>query len=144
MGPFSHLLVRTKTPVVVGFSSPRCLFADRPPQATEQQNQQNMDRFCSQHSHRGSSRAYRLVLARHCLDRDAYRQVADEIGDCTQCWHDTALAAVDVANNYLLRSGQLPGLTPDGVVSGPTVDELLGRIAATLQCEELDRRELAR
>jgi hypothetical protein len=103
-----------------------------------------MDRFCIRHSHRGSSRAWRLVLARHCLDRDARQQVVDEIGDCAQCWADTALALTDAASGLLLRAAGIPDMDGHGNVTGPGVDWLLGLIDDFLVCEQADRRDLER
>jgi hypothetical protein len=99
-----------------------------------------MNRFCRTHSDRGSSRAYRMILARHSYDDAAQQQVVDEHGDCADCWHDTALAAVDAAHSLLLRYAPLPGMDDSGVVTGSSVDLLLGRIDALLECERLDRR----
>jgi hypothetical protein len=102
-----------------------------------------MNRYCTAHSHRGGSRAYRMILAKHSLDRDAHRHVVDEHGDCPECWRDTCLAAVDAANNLLIRSaGAVPHMDAHGNCSGPTVDWLLGRIDTTLACEQADRRDL--
>jgi hypothetical protein len=103
-----------------------------------------MNRYCTRHGSRGNSRAYRMVLARHCYDRDALQQAIDEAGDCSQCLRDVALAAVDAAHALLLRYGPLPGMDDYGNVTGPSVDLLLGRIDAALRCEELDRRDLGR
>jgi hypothetical protein len=103
-----------------------------------------MDRFCHTHSSRGSSRAWRLVLARHSYDGAAQQQVADEIGNCETCWHDTALAAVDIAHNLLLGTYPVPEMQPNGVVTGPSVDLCLARIDGLLEAEELDRRDLER
>jgi hypothetical protein len=101
-----------------------------------------MNRFCVRHSHRGSSRAYRLILARHSLDRDAHRQVVDEHGDCADCLIDTVEALSDAAHSLLIRLGPLPEMDSAGNVSGPVIDELYERIESCLQAEELDRRDL--
>ena len=101
-----------------------------------------MQRFCRTHTARGSSRAWRLLAARHSLDRHAEQLVVDEIGDCAQCWQDTALAAIDAADSLLIRCGPLPEMDSAGNTSGPVMDELFERIGASLSAEELDRREL--
>jgi hypothetical protein len=101
-----------------------------------------MQRFCRTHSHRGSSRAHRLLLARHSLDTDAQRQVVDEHGDCGQCWQDTALALVDAANSLLLRYAGIPDMDGNGNVTGWSVDWLLELIDDHLVCEAADRRDL--
>jgi hypothetical protein len=85
-----------------------------------------------------------MILARHSLDRDAQQQVIDEHDGCAECWHDTALAAVDAAANVLLGSYPVPDMDVHGNVTGPSVDLLLGRIDALLECEALDRRDLER
>ena len=46
----------------------------------------------------GVVRAWRLLAARHSLDRHAEQMVLDERGDCPQCLRDTALAAIDAAD----------------------------------------------
>jgi hypothetical protein len=97
-----------------------------------------MNRFCTRHSHRGSSRAGRLLLARHSYDSEAQQQVIDEHGDCADCWRDTALAAVDAAHSVLLRFAPLPEIDGDGLVIGETVELLLARIDGALQAEALD------
>ena len=101
-----------------------------------------MQRFCTAHTHRGSSRAWRLILARHSLDRDARRHVIEEHGDCAQCWQDTALALADTAHGLLIRLGPLPVMDSAGNVSGSVIDGLFERIDTALQCEQLDRRDL--
>jgi hypothetical protein len=103
-----------------------------------------MDRFCTRHTHRGSSRAYRLVLARHSLDADAHQSVIDEHGDCPECWRATAVAAVDAVAGLLIKNWPLPEMQPSGVVTGPTVDWLLRTIDVCLEAEQLDRRDLER
>jgi hypothetical protein len=103
-----------------------------------------MSRFCIRHSHRGSSRAYRMVLARHSLDRPAEQQVVDEHGDCAQCWEDTAVALADAAHGLLIRLGPLPEMDRHGIANGPTIDWLLGWIDDLLECEAADRRDLER
>jgi len=45
----------------------------------------------------GTSRAWRMILAHHSLDRHAQQQVTDEHDGCADCWQDTAVAAVDAA-----------------------------------------------
>jgi hypothetical protein len=99
---------------------------------------------CTRHSSRGNSRAYRLVLARHTFDRATGQRVVDEIGDCETCWHDVALAAVDVAANMLIGRYGVPDMDAHGNVTGPSVDMLLESIETLLRCEELDRRDLGR
>src|SRR5258708_34436455 len=77
-----------------------------------------MQRFCVRHTYRGSSRAHRLILARHSLDRDAHQLVVDEYDGCPQCWRDTCLAAVDAANSLLASSsGSLPELDGHGTAT---------------------------
>ena len=98
--------------------------------------------FCTAHSHRGSSRAYRLLLARHSLDNDAHQHVIDEHGGCAQCWQDTALAAVDVAHGLLIRSAGVPQMDAAGNVSGRSIDWLLDIIDSSLECEAAGRRDL--
>jgi hypothetical protein len=83
-----------------------------------------------------------MILARHSLDRPAHQQVADEQGDCAQCWHDTALAAVDAAATLLPRCWPLPEMDSSGLVTGPVIDWLLRRIDSVLECEQADRRDL--
>jgi hypothetical protein len=100
-----------------------------------------MNRFCETHSHRGSSRAYRAILARTCYDAEAGQQVADEAGDCADCWRDVALSAIDAAHSLLLRYAPLPEMASNGVITGSSVDTLLARIDAALDCEALDRRD---
>jgi hypothetical protein len=100
--------------------------------------------FCTAHSHRGSSRAYRGILACHTLDRDAQQQVDDEHGDCADCWRDTALAAVDAAASMLIRCWPIPEMQPNGLVTGQSIDWLLGIIDDLLDCESRDRRDLER
>jgi hypothetical protein len=110
---------------------------------TARQGHQNtMYRFCLRHSNRGSSRAYRMLLARHTFDRDALARVIDEHEDCADCWHDTALAAVDAAHNLLLGSFPVPDMDAHGNVTGPSVDLCLSRIDSLLECEQRDRRDL--
>jgi hypothetical protein len=99
-----------------------------------------MNRFCTAHSRRGTSRGLRLLLARHTLDSDARQHVIAEHGDCVDCWRDTALAAIDAAHGLLIGCGPLPELDAAGNVSGLSVDRLLRRIDAALRAEELDRR----
>src|SRR5258708_4899458 len=101
-----------------------------------------MDRFCIRHSHRGSSRAYRLILARHSLDGDAHRQVVDEHGDCGHCWRDTPLALAHAAHPLLIGCGRLPGMVSAGNVSGLVVDGLFERTESALACEDADRLDL--
>jgi len=103
-----------------------------------------MNRYCTAHSHRGSSRAYRMILARHSLDRDAEQQVVDEHADCVKCLQSTALALSDAANSLLLRYAGIPNMDGHGNCTGPGVDWVLGLIDDLLACEELDRRELGR
>lgn len=100
-----------------------------------------MQRFCRTHSHRGSSRAWRLVLACHSLDRDAHQRVLEEHKDCVDCWADTVEALADACHGLLLR-GPLPEMDSHGVVTGPSIDMLLERIDSALECERLDRRDL--
>ncbi len=97
--------------------------------------------FCRTHSHRGSSRAWRLVLACHSLDRDAQQRVLDEHQDCVGCLVDTVEALADACHAMLLR-GPLPEMDSAGVVTGPSIDMLLERIECSLEVEELDRGEL--
>jgi hypothetical protein len=100
-----------------------------------------MDRYCTRHSYRGSSRAHRLLLAKHSLDTDAHRHVVAEHQDCAQCWQDTALALADTAHGLLLRSaGTLPHMDWHGNCTGRSVDWLLNIMASSLQAEDLDRR----
>jgi hypothetical protein len=101
-----------------------------------------MNRYCIRHSHRGSSRAYRLILARHSLDRDAEQLVVDEHRDCPACLTDTVQALADACHGLLIRAGPLPSMDSAGVAFGPAIDELLERVDAALEAEELDRREL--
>jgi hypothetical protein len=102
-----------------------------------------VNRFCTRRSHRGSSRAHRLILARHSLDDDARRHVIDEHDGCPDCWRDTCLATVDAAANLLIRSaGSLPEMDAHGNATGPTVDWLLRRLDSALECEQADRRDL--
>jgi hypothetical protein len=101
-----------------------------------------MNRYCIRHSHRGSSRAYRLIAARHALD-DAHQHIIEkEHAECAQCWRDTALALSDAAHAMLIRLGPLPEMDSAGNVFGPVMDELYERIESALECEELDRRDL--
>jgi hypothetical protein len=97
--------------------------------------------FCTAHSHRGSSRAHRMILARHVLDDDLHQNIVDEHGDCARCWADTASALADAAGGLLLRCAGIPGMDAAGNVSGTSVDWLLGRIDTALQCEQADRGE---
>lgn len=99
-----------------------------------------MNRFCIRHSHRGSSRAWRMLLATHSLDRELHRHVVDEHGDCAQCWKDTALAAVDAAATMI--GGPLPVMDANGLVTGETVSWLLTVIDGFLEAEQADRRDL--
>jgi hypothetical protein len=101
-----------------------------------------MQRFCTTHSHRGSSRAYRLVLARHALDRDAHRQVVEEHGNCAQCLRDTVEALSDAAHALLIRSWPIPEMDNAGIVTGQSIEWLLGLIDDHLACEAADRRDL--
>lgn len=100
-----------------------------------------MSRFCVRHSHRGSSRAYRLLLARHSIDRDAHQQVVEEHGECADCLRDTVEALSDAAHGLLIRLGPLPGMDAHGNADGPTIHYLLGLIDDFLACEAADRRE---
>lgn len=100
-------------------------------------------RFCTAHSYRGSSRAYRLLLARHAYDNDAMTHVIDEHGDCAQCWRDTALALADAAHGLMMRCGPLPEMDSAGNVSGLVMDELYERIQSALECEQLDRDDVS-
>jgi len=88
------------------------------------------------------SRAWRMILAHHSLDRHAQQQVTDEHDGCADCWQDTAVAAVDAAGSLLISSGPLPEMDTSGVVTGPTVNWLLRVIDGCLRAEELDRREV--
>ena len=99
-------------------------------------------RYCIRHTHRGTSRAWRMILAHHSLDRHAQQQVTDEHDGCADCWQDTAVAAVDAAGSLLISSGPLPEMDTSGVVTGPTVNWLLRVIDGCLRAEELDRREV--
>ena len=90
----------------------------------------------------GTSRAWRMILAHHSLDRHAQQQVTDEHDGCADCWQDTAVAAVDAAGSLLISSGPLPEMDTSGVVTGPTVNWLLRVIDGCLRAEELDRREV--
>jgi hypothetical protein len=99
-----------------------------------------MNRYCFTHSHRGSSRAYRLILARHSLDRDLHEHIDHEHGDCGPCWRDTALALADAANSLLLRNAGIPEMHGNGVVTSPGITWLLGWIDDLLECEQRDRR----
>ena len=101
-----------------------------------------MRTFCTRHTYRGTSRAWRLVLAHHSLDRDARRHIVDEIDSCAQCWQDTALALADAAHVLLIRCGPLPEMDSRGVVTGPVIDGLYERIESALECEQRDRRDL--
>lgn len=101
-----------------------------------------MNRYCTAHTHRGSSRAHRLLLARHSHDADSYRRVLAEHGDCPHCLRDTAKAAIDVAASLLIRSWPLPEMDAHDVVTGQSIDWLLERIDSLLECEQADRREL--
>jgi hypothetical protein len=112
------------------------------PRSTGPPSKIKMNRFCIRHSHRGSSRAHRMILARVVLDRELLQQIVDEHDGCAMCWHDTALAAVDAAQSMLIGSGPLPEMDGNGLVGGPSVDWLLRRIQSLLDCEELDRRDL--
>jgi hypothetical protein len=104
-----------------------------------------MQRFCTAHTHRGSSRAWRLVLARHSHDRDAHRRVVDEHHDCPNCLRDTVNALSDAAHGLLLRSaGTVPHMDASGNCTGTSIDWLLDIIDSTLQAEQLDRRDLDR
>src|SRR5208283_2999496 len=96
--------------------------------------------FCRTHSHRGSSRAWRLVTARHCLDRELHQHIIDEHRGCAACLTDTVEALSDACHGLLLRAG-LPEMDSAGVVSGPVIDQLFERIGSSLEAEELDRRE---
>jgi hypothetical protein len=99
-------------------------------------------RFCRTHSHRGSSRAHRLILAKVILDRELLQQIIDEHDGCAMCFHDTALAAVDAAASLVTSNGPLPVMDSHGNVSGPITDWLLRRIDDLLECEQLDRRDV--
>ena len=90
----------------------------------------------------GASRAWRMILAHHRLDRHAQQQVTDQHDGCADCWPDTAVAAVDAAGSLLISSGPLPEMDTSGVVTGPTVNWLLRVIDGCLRAEELDRREV--
>ena len=98
--------------------------------------------FCTAHSHRGSSRAHRLILARHALDDDLHRHIVDAHGDCAQCLRDTVEALSDCAHGLLIRSAGIPEMDDHGNVTGQSIDWLLGIIDSSLQAEELDRRDL--
>jgi hypothetical protein len=87
------------------------------------------------------SRAWRMILAHHSLDRHAQQQVTDEHDGCADCWQDTAVAAVDAAGSLLISSA-LPDMDTSGVVTGPTVNWLLRVIDGCLRAEERDRREV--
>jgi hypothetical protein len=100
------------------------------------------NRYCTRHSHRGSSRAWRLLLSTHSYERDAQQQVIAEHGDCAQCWRDTALSAIDNAHSLLLHFAPIPDIDDDGLVVGETVNLLLARISGSLAAEQLDRRDL--
>jgi hypothetical protein len=100
-----------------------------------------MNRFCVRHSHRGSSRAHRMLLARHSYDADSYRRVLDEHGDCPDCLRDTVKAAIDVAHSLLIRSWPIPEMDANDVVTGASIDWLLERLDMALQCEQADRRD---
>ncbi len=119
-------------------------------------------RYCERHTHRGSSRAWRMILAAHCYDRDAQQHVIDEIGDCADCWRDAALGAVSAADILLITAEPTPEpdlpprpqvftavktsglLHPSGLVEGPSVNWLIGVIDSCLYAEELDRQDLQR
>jgi hypothetical protein len=98
-------------------------------------------RFCT-HSHRGSSRAWRLVLARHVLNGELHQQIIDEHGDCADCLRDTLEAAVNAAATMLLRCWPVPGMDAGGLVSGDSVTWLLDIIDSSLRAEQLDRRDI--
>ena len=100
--------------------------------------------FCRAHTHRGSSRAWRLIAARHCLDGDLHRHIVAEHQDCVDCLADTVEALSDAYHGLLIRCGPLPSMDDHGVVTGPVVDMLLERIDDALEAEGLDRRELGR
>jgi hypothetical protein len=103
-----------------------------------------MNRFCFTHSHRGSSRAYRMILAKHALDRDLHEHIDHEHGDCGPCWRDTALALADAANGLLLRNAGIPEMDGNGVVTGAGITWLLEYIDDLLTVEALDRGERER
>jgi hypothetical protein len=93
-----------------------------------------MNRTAHRHGH-GGSRALRLLLARHTLNRADLQQAVAEHGDCADCWRETALAAVDDAKSLLLSLGPLPEMDSSGLATGPTADWLLRRLAVTLDAE---------
>ena len=55
------------------------------------------------HHHHGSHpRTWRLVLSRLHFDDDAHQLVADEVGDCADCWRDIAEQLIDYQANTLV------------------------------------------
>jgi hypothetical protein len=100
-----------------------------------------MSRYCLRHSYRGSSRAWRIVLARHSIDRQAQQLIIDEHKDCPHCLTDTVEALADAAHSLLIRSGPIPEMDNAGNATGPTVDWILQRVDDHLACEQADRRD---
>lgn len=97
-------------------------------------------RYCVHHDHRASSRAWRLILARHSYDGDAQSQVIAEVADCVGCWKAVALAAVDACHSLLIRGFPVPEMDNAGNCTGQSIDWVLARIDDHLGCEAADRR----
>lgn len=98
-----------------------------------------MSRYCLRHGNRASSRAYRIIAARHSIDRQAQQRVIDEHEDCPHCLAATVEALADAAHSLLIRSGSLPEMDSAGNCSGPTIDWLYQRVDDHLACEAADR-----
>lgn len=95
-------------------------------------------RYCTAHPHRGSSRAWRLVLACHSLDRQAGQLVIDEHRDCPACLEATVEALADCAHSLMIRSWGIPFMDSAGNCTGQGIDWLLGLIDDHLECEAAD------
>jgi hypothetical protein len=101
-------------------------------------------RNCLRHSRKASSRGWRLVLARQCLDRDAEQLIIDEHQDCPACLAATVEALADAAHSLMIRSWGVPNMDEYGTVTGQGITWLYDLIDDHLACESRDRGDLER
>jgi hypothetical protein len=100
-------------------------------------------RWCARGIHHGTGAyAWRLILAKVCLDKHAEQIVADEIGDCAGCWRDIADTLAGAVWTAIVHDHGVPDMTPTGLVEGRAVDYTTVLLYDAIDAAARDARHL--
>lgn len=100
--------------------------------------------YCDRGIHLGATTfAWRIVLAKLCLDLQAEQIVVDEIGDCVGCWREVVDILAQQVWSDTVQCNGVPDLNPGtGLAEGQAVDYATVLLYDALNAAARDARDL--